>query len=473
MKVKLYLLIALLGITLYSCENVVDKSDAIPYSANQITVTVIDTVGDVNLDVIKHVAESYIKSTQTRNSIAKKIKEIIPVNDEQGVTSIYIVNYENNQGYLILSGINEYQPVLAFSEKGNFNIALIDVDGTSLWLQEQQGIIKNITTMPDSIKWRNKKAWNKFFEKETSVQLGIKTQTRSGISALEREISDYIEESLAQWRREGYTIYPYSELSTIFSGDDLDYINETINNHAEDRYCGGVNGTVFLRTKKIINNSSKGPLLQSQWNQVGGYEVNGYPAGCTAVAMGQIMRYHEFPVLYNWSAMAYNYSTSLTVQLLTEIGKKVNMNYDKDGSTAFISDVCNAFKQYGYSQANILAHSLDRIKHELLQDCPVYMTGTNNGTPLVAHAWVCDGYNDKETYESFDLMVLDRFSTDRIPPYYSIWSNSTNYSDVKYLHMNWGWGGSNDGYFYQDNVNPPGRDYSVNRYNIVNISPTR
>lgn len=118
MKTKLFLLITLLGVFLYSCENVADESTVVPSSANQVTVTVIDTIGDVNLDVIKHVAEVYTKKTQTRNSVVRKIKEIVPVNDEQGDASMYIINYENNQGYLILSGTNEYQPVLAFSDRG-------------------------------------------------------------------------------------------------------------------------------------------------------------------------------------------------------------------------------------------------------------------------------------------------------------------------------------------------------------------
>lgn len=75
---------------------------------------------------------------------------------------MYIINYENNQGYLILSGTNEYQPVLAFSERGNFDIEKKNADGSSLWLQEQQSFIENIAVLPDSVRWLNKKAWNKW-----------------------------------------------------------------------------------------------------------------------------------------------------------------------------------------------------------------------------------------------------------------------------------------------------------------------
>lgn len=472
MKTKLFSLIALLGVFLYSCDNVVDESAVVPSSTNQVTVTVIDTIGDVNLDVIKHVAEAYTKKTQTRNSFDRKIKEIIPVNDEQGNASMYIINYENNQGYLILSGTNEYQPVLAFSERGNFDIDKKNSDGSSLWLQEQQSFIENIAVLPDSVRCLNKKAWNSFFERETTVQLNAGVQTRSGDAALDREVGLYVEESLNQWRKEGYTIYPYASLSNFFYGSDLDAMYEAINSHAEDRYYGGLDGTVFIRAKTVTDKSTIDPLLQSQWNQTGEYKVNGYPAGCVAVAMGQIMRYYEYPVLYNWSAMAYNYATNMTVELLAEIGQKVNMSYTPEASTASTSAACNAFKQYGYSQANIINHAQARTVIELSKKRPVFMRGTNNGTKD-GHAWVCDGFERNDTYKTFDIMILDRFSSDPIPPYERLYYGRTNSTYSTYFHMNWGWGGNKDGYFYEESVNPSGYNFSIDRKDIVDISPSR
>lgn len=471
MKSKLYSLIALLGVLFYSCENVVNEPVPTPASASQAIVTVIDTVGDITLDVARYVAESYTKTAQTRNSVTKKIKEIIPVNDEKGVASLYIVNYENNQGYLILSGVNEYQPILAFSERGNFDINRKD-DGTSVWLEEQQTLIKNVNVLPDSIRWNNKKVWNEFFEKEVPLQFFARTQTRSIDPALDKEVGIYVQESLNQWRKEGYTIYPYASLPRFFSGSELEAMYQAINSHAEDRYYGGLDGTVFIRAKTITDNTTKNPLLQSQWNQTGGYEVNGYPAGCVAVAMGQIMRYYEYPVLYNWSAMAYNYATNMTVQLLAEIGQKVNMNYTPEGSTASTSAACNAFRQYGYSKANIVNHTGVRTFNELSNNRPIFMRGTNSGTKD-GHAWVCDGFKRTITYQMFDIMILDRFSYDRIPPYDRLYDGRTNSTYSTYFHMNWGWGGSKDGYFYEENVNPGGYNFSTSRQDIVDIYPSR
>lgn len=472
MKSKLYFLIALLGVLFYSCENVGNEPVPTPASASQAIVTVIDTVGDVTADVARYVAESYTKTAQTRNSVTKKIKEIIPVNDEKGVVSLYIVNYENNQGYLILSGVNEYQPILAFSERGNFDINRKD-DGTSVWLEEQQTIIKNVNVLPDSIRWNNKKVWNKFFEKEVPVQWVTDKQTRSVDPALEREVANYVAESLNQWRSEGYTIYPYSSLTDLFYGSDVELINQIVNDNAEDSFCGGVDRTVFFRAKTISNKSAIPPLVQSHWNQTGGYEVNNFPAGCVAVAMGQIMRYHEYPILYNWTAMAYDYPTNMTVQLFTEIGKKVNMNYKPDGSSATLSAACNAFRQYGYNQANIINHGQERTVNELSKYRPVYMFGVNNGTPAAGHSWVCDGFKRTISYQVVELMVLDRFYDSQIPSYNLVYNNNTTSIYETYFHMNWGWGGSNDGYFYEESVNPTGYNFSINRKDIVDISPSR
>lgn len=463
MKSKLYFLIALLGVLFYSCENDINESVSKPASASQAIVTVIDTVGDITADVARYVAESYTKTAQTRNSVTKNIKEIIPVNDEKGVASLYIVNYENNQGYLILSGVNEYQPILAFSERGNFDINRKD-DGTSVWLEEQQAIIKNVNVLPDSIRWNNKKAWNSFFIKKKSLQLLNDPQTRSVDKNLEYEVGVYIEESLAQWEREGYQIYSYRELENLFSGETLEQIHYLITQYAEDRFFEGYESTIYIRVKTIPKNVEINPLLKSQWNQIGGYEVNGYPAGCVAVAMAQIMRYHKYPVLYNWDAMPYNYSTNTTVLFLTEIGKKVNMNYGKDGSSAYVADACNAFKQYGYRNAYMIGHTQARTIGELYSNRPVFMSG---GT----HSWVCDGYKEISSFEDCEVMILDKMAGKRIPPYMNVYKGNTNFISNKYFHMNWGWGGSKDGFFYDENVNPAGHNYASNREDIISIYP--
>ncbi len=474
MKNRFYFLLVLLGMLVYSCENSIEENLKPDSAKLDMLVTVANPVGEVDVNVVKRVAGMYgnMQTVQTRSGEARFIDEVIPVKNEEGDALIYVVNYAGNAGYMILSGRNEYQPVLAYSESGHFDIN--KDDGAGLWLKEQRKLIENVELLPDTLRWKNRKAWNRFFEEEVPVQVMSKMQTRANNSQLESDVADYVAESVIQWRMEGYKIYPYGEFSNIFSADELWLVENIVSDNANEYFCGGASGTVFYRTKTITDKRTAGPLLQSQWNQNGGYEVNGFPAGCVAVAIGQVMRYYEYPVLYNWGAMAYNYPTDMTVKLLTEIGKKVGMEYRPEGSSATTSAACNAFRQYGYTQAKITGHSPVKVISELIGSHPVMMRGTNARSD-VGHAWVCDGFKETRSYEVGELMVLDRFSDARIPEYNMVYNNNLNSTIelVRYFHMNWGWGGSKDGYFYENLVNPSPYDFSVERQNIVDIYPVK
>lgn len=474
MKNRFYFLLVLLGMLVCSCENSIKENLKLDSLVADAVLTVVNPVGEIDVAVVEKVAGMFrnMQAVQTRNGEGKLIDEIIPVKNEEGDVLMYVVNYAESTGYVILSGSNEYQPVLAYSERGHFDTN--KDDGTALWRKEQEGLIENVELLPDTVRWKNRKAWNRFFDEEVPVPAMTTIQTRANTSQLEKEVADYVAESVIQWRMAGYKIYPYAEFGKIFSADELCLVENIISDNANEYFCGGANGTVFYRTKTITDKKAVGPLLQSQWDQSGGYEVNGYLAGCVAVAIGQIMRYYEYPSLYNWAAMAYNYPTNMTVKLLTEIGTKVGMKYEPEGSSATTLAACNAFRQYGYTQARITGHSTDKVISELIGNHPLMMRGTNVGSDD-GHAWVCDGFNETRSYETGELMVLDRFSDARIPEYNMVYSNNLNSTIelTRYFHMNWGWGGAKDGYFYENLVNPSPYNFSVERQNIVDIYPVK
>lgn len=474
MKNRFYFLLLLLGMLMCSCENAIEENNGLNVVSTGVLITKTNPIDEVTVDVVKKVAGMYgnAQGAQTRGGEEKIIEEVVPVKNEKGDVLMYVVNYAGNAGYVILSGTNEYQPILAYSETGKFDVD--KNDGTQLWLKEQMEQIELVNLLPDAMKRTNQKSWNRFFEKEVAMQMSAKAQTRVGDLQLEKEVADYVAESVNRWRMEGYKVYAYGEFSNLFSDDELWLIESIVNDNANDNFCGGINWTVFLRTKTVTRKREIRPLLQSRWNQIDGYQVNGYPAGCIAVAMGQIMRYHEYPVLYNWQAMSYNSPTTMTVNLLAEIGKKVGMRYDKEESDATLSAACSAFKQYGYSQSKIVGHSDAKVISNLLDNRPVMMGGTDTGG-RGGHAWVCDGFKETDSYEIGELMVLDRFSCERIPEYNMVYDGKLNSTIIldRYYHMNWGWGGSQDGYFYENAVNPLSYNFSTNRKDIVDIYPAK
>jgi len=221
------------------------------------------------------------------------------------------------------------------------------------------------------------------------------------------------------------------------------------------------------------------PLLTSTWNQGCYYntycpqDVNGQCghvwAGCVAVAMGQIINYWKYPAVcndipgytspnygsisginsttYNWTNMSNNLTSSSTsiqkdavAQLLYHCGVSVSMNYGLNGSGAFSINAAIALSRYFNYPASVqYKHKKDYLTtewkalltNELDHNRPMYYSGDSIGS----HAFVCDGYQNSD-----------------------------------YFHFNWGWGGSSDGYFYIDNLNPSGYNLNNNQFAIIGIS---
>lgn len=71
-------------------------------------------------------------------------------------------------------------------------------------------------------------------------------------------------------------------------------------------------------------------------------------------------------------------------------------------------------------------------------------------------------------------MALDGGVWDHEKKFYyrSVYYKCVDRSDT-YYHMNWGWGGSEDGYFYENAVNPSPYNFSTDRKDIVDIYPAR
>ena len=220
------------------------------------------------------------------------------------------------------------------------------------------------------------------------------------------------------------------------------------------------------------------PLVQTTWDQGNGsgYYNDACPAdatlpdannnsshcvtGCPATAMGQILKYWNYPTMgsgfhsynattygtlsanfggttYNWANMPNNVSSTNAdvAQLMFHIGVAVEMNYTPDESGAYVIVATSpnatanceyAYKTYfGYDPTTL--QGLQRsnysdaawkalLKTELDANRPVQYDGfgTQGG-----HTFVCDGYD-----------INDNF------------------------HMNWGWSGTDDGFYDLNALNP-------------------
>ncbi len=205
--------------------------------------------------------------------------------------------------------------------------------------------------------------------------------------------------------------------------------------------------------------SSVAPLLGAiKWDQSPYYNdlcpvYNSYgsrcPVGCVATAMAQIMKFWEYPaqgqgshsyyssygtlsvnfnVNYDWASMPAATLTgpnSECAKISYHCAVSVDMEFGPNGSGAYQTDVPAALVNYfkyknTAGNANRSSYSTTQwanlVKSELDAGRPVQYAG--HGT-AGGHSFVCDGYNSSG-----------------------------------YFHFNWGWGGSSDGYFLLNALNP-------------------
>lgn len=243
--------------------------------------------------------------------------------------------------------------------------------------------------------------------------------------------------------------------------------------------AGADNGIYAANAAKDVD-----MLVETQWGQGDGYNedcpaysgsYDGHAVvGCVALAMAQVIRYHQYPAVgfgtnsyvhdvygtlaVNYDSADYNYSLMPTTvswgvgenereavsRLCYHCGVGVNMNYQSatntDGSGAQTEDVVNALHHFGYfgayyasrSSSAALQSTFDSlVLNDLRRGLPVICSGRNSE---YGHAFVCDGY---------------RSSTNR-------------------YHFNWGWDGWQDGYYAMDDMN----GFSNAQGAVLNIRPS-
>lgn len=172
----------------------------------------------------------------------------------------------------------------------------------------------------------------------------------------------------------------------------------------------------------------KGPYLKTSWNQRNNYNKycpTNCPVGCTAVAIGQIMRFWEYPKSYNWAAMSFNNATDVTARFLAELGNKdhLNMDYTPNGSSARNTVLDNVLRGYGYN-ASREKYNYAKVKSEIFSGRPVILSGVNQVSGS-GHAWVCDGiqiYNS--TMYSYSMLHMNFGNSEKYNGYYQLdnWS---------------------------------------------------
>ena len=231
------------------------------------------------------------------------------------------------------------------------------------------------------------------------------------------------------------------------------------------------------------------PMLETSWNQSAPYnnycpEVNGQktPTGCTATAMAQVMKFHEWPEkpkraitwdnnitgkteniditknVYKWDKMLAHYRDGYTAEqadavarLMVDVGKAINSSYSPGGTGSnYVEAARGLVNVFDYSpQIRVLKRNectydefISVIRENLEARQPLVHTGQGQSF-AAGHAFVCDGIDENN-----------------------------------YVHIDWGWDGAYNGFFDIGSMAPGGTGigggqdrYNVDQAIIANIKP--
>lgn len=214
-------------------------------------------------------------------------------------------------------------------------------------------------------------------------------------------------------------------------------------------------GWNLIKSEIKSASSEIAPLIKTQWSQ--NYPYNSMcpgnaPAGCIAVAMAQLMNYYKYPyhglqdnsylsayygitlsadfknTFYDWQSMA-TVATDINPaisQLIYHTGISVNMDYLPSLSTASTSQIAEAFiNNFGYDSNSKEVLTTD-------QDTKTWKKLLMDELDL-SHPIIYGGSTDINFDESH-LFILDGYDSDTL------------------FHINWGWGGSADGYYNLEEI---------------------
>lgn len=315
-------------------------------------------------------------------SSEKRISSIIPssagaTKSELSSPVFYVVNFDDEDGFVIVGARSDSPEVIAYSDKGNYDGEHSEIEAFNIYMNE------------------------------------IGRQLESGSSIIDVPVTDHYQ--------------------------------------------------TFTRNSSE-NNS---PLVSVAWHQHQPFNWycsspfdNNVPAGCVAVAIAQIMSAYSYPAsislsypnastssqTLDWEEMKLSshctavhtnscVACTQLATLLREIGNRVHMSYGAGGSGANSALYAQStLASFGYKSSSYKDYSLSSVMSSLDAKHPVYIRASNSDNE--GHAWIVDGSKytctEKTTY-----LVSNTSRTEVAREYVKNW----------YLHFNFGWGGSSDGYY--------------------------
>ncbi len=462
-----FLLLSLVALFLCSCSNQDDVGLLGSLDSSAVAVAESDKV---SADDIFAIASKFRNTENTRTRSNDYSTSILF--DNNGNAAIYVVNFNDNGGFILISATKRYCPVLAYSDKGHFDVSSIAESGIDDWKEETLGAIYVANTLPGDSIAKYRQLWAQYSNSSDNAQTKKRSKSaRPKFSDPDMNAAQTIlQDSVCSWIAKGYE---------IFSIADDEHI-ELVKGAIYPLYEEGWESLSIGVKKQISRNETIPNFLETEWHQEGGFcqsyptiNEKKAPAGCGPVAAGQIMYYYKYPTRFNWDNMHTDLGTKTASDFLLEIAKSADATYTTYGTGTTIDNICKVFKNWGYTKAVVKDHNGASVWDDIRNRRPVYMRGfikeLNQG-----HAWVCSGaasYYGESYSEIYTFTSRKEFTC--------LLRYNYNYFSAAYFYMNWGihkasGGTEGNGFYMDNNLKLPNQSNALQkRTDIYNIYPIK
>ena len=272
------------------------------------------------------------------------------------VNGLYVFKMAKNEGFVIVSNDDRTEPILGYSDSGNFDPDNMP-DNMRAWLQGYA----------DQIAWLNEHG------DEAGAVATLPTLTGTPVKhPIEPLIS-------TRWNQDT----PYNDLAPEYT--------------AGEKSATGCVATAMAQ----VMNYHKWP--ETQTSALSGYNKD--YSGATCVAVDAVPA-----TTFDWNNMIDDYRSGYTAAqgtavatLMRYCGQSVKMNYGAS-SGANTGDVANALKNY-FNYASTTAYKdrsfytyanwIELLYNELEQGRPMVYNGSSSGG---GHAFICDGYQSEDYF---------------------------------------------------------------------------
>lgn len=362
------------------------------------------------LDIAKKIFDAQ-KTTKSGSSAIKIIWngefEDDPVATKAAVQPAFYVVARDGGGWVMVAGDDNVRPVLGISTDGHFETDGMP-DNVRWWMEQVKQSVRSVKT-PTS---ETKELWNKYID------------TKAGNASIEGEPSNTVDRWTPEWDQGNNDMFLFGR--PVF--------NSRCPKIGNDFTLTGCVATALGEVLTYQSGQTGVSVPTTGTGSVGGY--NPRYSGDVAPAeydLGTVYLWSELRTLTDWSAIqdAINdgkeYLLDNLAQLLADLGAAMHASYNTDGTSASASTYYMA-EHFGFNKAAYYDEAdnyplnkwIGKLKDEIDRRPIIFSADSRYG----GHAFVLDGYG--------------------------------SYQGNTVFHVNFGWSGSNNGYYYVNNLDAGG-----------------